>query len=159
MNTHTIKMKMRTGENERAVRKILNTIVKLEQEGNCCLNAIHHLALNRLRESTTTYRIEIFKKAIGNNSKRKHAALLLLPELINLPGAEETFATLLTSPDPETRCCTIQVIGLAQLKKLAPVLNRLWEKENDFPCRKQLVHALREITDEISLPQQQFNIP
>lgn len=147
---------MKAGENERVVRSMLNTIVKEELEGQYNLSTIHNSIFNRLNKLTISCKIEILKKAIGNDCRRKHAVLLLLPEVVNTTYIEETVAILLTSTDTATRCCALQIIGLAGLKKFIPMLHSHLEKENDLLCRKQLLHALKEIEGEISVLHQQL---
>ena len=134
------------------LKKILDALSRAEKLDNDSAESLHDAQIAKLKALPKENILAAVEEAVGNNAKRKSAAVHVFSELYDVEGIEEIFIGLLNSADEADRVIIIQTIGLRKLKVFVPVLNEYFHHESDPGCKSQILHALATIADESSFP-------
>lgn len=134
------------------IRDVIDELARVENGSNDDKEIAYDRELAKIAVMDRTDLLEIAKRAVGKDKKRRLYSPFIFSELHDVPGIEEVFRELLVTSDDNGRSNIIQTIGLRNLASLVPILNDHFVNESDDFCRSRLLITLGRIAHPSSLP-------
>lgn len=132
--------------------KLLDRLAKCERRSQDDDEIVQDHLAAAIRELPREGLVKALREVIGNNKRRRRAAMYLLGELTDVEEVAGHLGELLLDPAPEWRAWLIQTIADARLSRYAGSLNAILDNDPDPLVRQTAVHAAGTLKSQVNLP-------